>query len=464
MTVSHTIEVPFDGDGAGCGSLNWGQQHILGATRNLGSPMNMCAVRVLEPTARLEEFVDELRFYLNRFQSMRTLLRFSPDAPPIQEVFAAGRAPLAVIDIPADADADTVAAELAAEHEKLPFDEEREFPIRMLLVRQTSILTHLVTVLNHFATDGAGAFVMYEDYLRRDPATGLAPHPVPTHPLDLTAQQSTPAGRRQSDSSLRYWERELRALPLRPAREPVAGAGARYRCARLRSVPMLLGATRVAHRLRCDVSAVLLALFATALARAAGEPTVAAQVLVSNRFRPGMADIVGNVSQTGLFVVDVGGATIDEVVERAQRAVTRTYKYAYFDWAQWRELVPRIERERGAEFELCYYNDRPSQRSATVPGPEPSAEEVMAAAAVPAPITWTDLPFFNERLMVSIDSVADADAAEAEAVTLLVHADTWFVPPAEMEELARSMEDLAIAAACDATTPTGLGALERSGT
>lgn len=458
MTTSHTVEVAFAADGAGRGGLNWGQQHILGAIRNLGSPMNMCAVRALEPTARLEDFVDELRFYLNRFQAMRTLLRFSPDAPPVQEVHAAGRAPLRIVDVPADADAEAVAAGLSADHEKLAFDEEREFPIRMLLVRRDNVLTHLVTVLNHFATDGAGAFIMYEDYLRRDPATGLAPHPVPTHPLDLAVQQSTPAGRRQSDASLRYWERELRALPLRARREPVEGAGARYRRARLRSVPMLLGATRIAHRLECDVSAVLLALFATALARVAGEPTVAAQVLVSNRFRPGMADIVGNVSQNGLFVVDVAGATIDEVVERAQRAVMRTYKHAYFDGAQWRELVAGIERERGEEFALCYYNDRPSQRSATVPGPEPSAEEVLAAAAVPAPIAWTDLPFFNERLMVTVDNVDDA-----EAVTLLVHADTWLVPPAEMAELARSMEALAVAAACDAAAPAGIGALEPSG-
>ncbi|NUR30961.1 MAG: hypothetical protein HOV83_34790, partial [Catenulispora sp.] len=31
----HTVEVPFDGDGAATGALNWGQQHILGAIRNL---------------------------------------------------------------------------------------------------------------------------------------------------------------------------------------------------------------------------------------------------------------------------------------------------------------------------------------------------------------------------------------------------------------------------------------------
>ncbi|NUR29983.1 MAG: hypothetical protein HOV83_29730, partial [Catenulispora sp.] len=448
----HTVEVPFDGDGAATGALNWGQQHILGAIRNLGSPMNMCAVRELAPPASVQDFADELRFYLNRFQAMRTLLRFSPDAPPVQEVHAHGRAPLEIVYVPADSDPARAAAELVAEHEQRAFDDERELPIRMVLVRHDGVLTHLVTVLNHFATDGAGAFAMYADYLRRDPATGVLDEPVRTHPLDLTAQQASPAGRRQSDAALRYWERELTALPLKAHPEPVEREGARYRRVALRSVPMMLGATRIAHRLECDVSAVLLALFSTALARVTGETSVAAQMLVSNRFRPGMADMVGNVSQTGLFVVDVADATLDEVVERAQRAVTRTYKYAYFDLTQWQELLADVERKRGEPLALCYYNDRPSQHDGTAPGPEPTVEEINAAAAVPTPATWTELPFFNERLMVTIDNAETTDA-----VPLLVYADTWFVPPQDMESLARLMESLAVAAACDPATRTGVG-------
>ena len=439
----HTVEVPFAGDGAGVGPLNWGQQHILGAIRNLGSPMNMCAVRELAPTACVQDFADELRFYLNRFQAMRTLLRFSPDAAPVQEVLAAGRAPLHIVDLPAGADAAAAAAELAADQERLAFDDERELPIRMLLLRQDGVLTHLVTVLNHFATDGAGAFAMYEDFIRRDPVTGEVPYPVRTHPLDLTRQQATPAGRRQSDAALRYWERELMALPRDGAPKPVARDGARYRRLLLRSVPMLLGATKLAHRLNCDVSAVLLALFATALTRVTGAQPAAAQMLVSNRFRPGMADIVGNVSQTGLFVVDTSGATLEEVVQRAQRAVTRTYKYAYFDLEQWRELLADVERKRGEPLALCYYNDRPSQRSGTAPGPEPSGEQVLAAARTPTPAVWSDLPFFNERLMVTIDVMDEAD----DAIPLLVYADTWYLPPEDMEAFARLMEALAVQAA-----------------
>ena len=453
FAASQTVEVPFSGEGAGSGALNWGQQHILGAIRNLGSSMNMCAVRELPPTATVDDFADELRFYLSRFQAMRTLLRFEADQPPIQVVHACGTAPLRILDLADDADdADTAAAlaSLVAEHEQRSFDDEREFPIRMVLLRRAGRLTHLLTVLNHFATDGAGAFAMYEDFLHRDPVTGLARGPVPTHPLDLTAQQATAAGRRQSDASLRYWEKQLAALPKRRPTAAVPETGSRYRRATLRSVPLLLGATRIAHRLDCDVSAVLLGLFATALARLTGEHPVAAQMLVSNRFRPGMADIVGNVSQSGLFVVDVADTTVDDVIERAQRAVTRTYKYAYFDLEQWKALLASVERERGEELALCYYNDRPSQRCGTAPGSEPSAQAVAEAAA--GSIAWTELPFFNERLMVTIDTALDDD----EAVTVLVSADTWHVPRKDMEALARTMESLAVAAACDPATVTGI--------
>lgn len=455
ITATQTIEVPFAGEGSGSGGLNWGQQHIFGAIRNLGSSMNMCALRELEPTAAVEDLADELAFYLSRFQSMRTLLRFEPGRPPTQVVHASGVAPLRIVDVAPEADDDALAVTLAAlvaEHEERSFDDEHEFPIRMVVVRRAGVPTHLLTVLSHFATDGAGAFAMYEDYLHRDPVTGLARGPAPTHPLDLTHQQATPAGRRQSDASLRYWERQLAALPPRRPTAAVPDTESRYRRATLRSVPLLLGATRIARRLDCDISAVLLGVFATALARLTGEQPSAAQMLVSNRFRPGMADIVGNVSQTGLFVVDVADATLDEVIERAQRAVTRTYKYAYFDLEQWKELLAKVERERGEELALCYYNDRPSQRSGTAPGTEPSAAAVREAAAEGSEIEWSVLPFFNERLMVTIDDVPDS----ADAVAVLISADTWHVPRADMEKLARTMEELAVAAACDPETRTGL--------
>jgi hypothetical protein len=93
--------VPFAGEGSGEAELTWGQQHIWGAIRALGETMNMVAVRDLGPGARIEEFTEELAFYLGRFQSMRTLLRMVPDGLPRQVVVASGEAPLEIVDVPA---------------------------------------------------------------------------------------------------------------------------------------------------------------------------------------------------------------------------------------------------------------------------------------------------------------------------------------------------------------------------
>jgi hypothetical protein len=176
---------------------------------------------------------------------------------------------------------------------------------------------------------------------------------------------------------------------------------------------------------------------------------VAAQTLVGNRFRPGLNRMVGNVSQTGLFVLDVAGVTVDEAVLRARRAAMRTYKHAYFDLREWTGLLARLEAERGAPFEICYYNDRPAEHRSGDGGDGGEAPDPRAALALTETV-WTELAYFNERVMVTMD---DAQGA----VTVNVLADTGYVPPAEMEDLARRIEAVLVAAAVDPSATTGVG-------
>lgn len=453
--------VPFAGQGAGEAQLTWGQHHIWGAIQALGETMNMVAVRDLEPGARIEEFTGELAFYLGRFQAMRTRLRMVPGALPRQVVVDSGEAPLEIVDLPADAGADPetaaaaaaeAAAAIAASEEEREFDYATEFPIRMTLVRRNNELTHLVMTLSHFATDGAGGFAMYRDFLERDVPGGRASTPPATQPLDMAEQQSSPSGKRQSEMSLRYWEERLRAIPARRFRAPVDHGGSRYWKLEVDSPAMFLGVRAIAGRVGTDVSTALLAVYAVSLARVTGNNPIVAQMLVSNRFRPGLADMVSNISQTGLFVVDVADITVDEAVRRTGKASTRTYKHAYFDLVLWRDLIARVARERGEEIELgTYYNDRPSQSMPGDPGRLPTAAEIQAARGHTAPPVWTELQHFNERLMVTIDDAPDT-------IVLLVYADTHYVPKEEMAALAGEMEALAVAAAADPETPTGIGA------
>jgi hypothetical protein len=445
--ATETVTVAFEGEGSGAGPLSWGQQHIWHAIQATRTTMNMCAMRELGPGATLEEFTEELRFYLTRFQAMRTLLRFPAGSElPEQVVVASGETSLRVVEAPAGADPGAVAAAIAAAQEDDAFDYEREFPIRLTLVRHRGALTHLVTTLSHFATDALGAFAMYRDFAGRDPATGLATGRAPTHPLDLARKQQELPGRRQSDASLQYWEQQLRDLPAGRPREFLRPAGARYRQLSLSSPALSLAVGVIARRTGAEASDVLLTAFGVALGQVGGASPVAAQTLVSNRFRPGLTGMVGNVSQTGLFVLDVAGVTVDEAVLRARRAAMRTYKHAYFDLREWTDLLARLEAERGAPFEICYYNDRPAEHRSGGDGEEPDLRAALALTET----AWTELAYFNERIMVTVD-----DAQDAVKVTVL--ADTGYVPPAEMEDLARRIEAITVAAAMDPSTTTGVG-------
>ena len=452
IEATEIVMVRFAGEGSGSAELSWGQQHIWNAMQELGSPMNMCATRELPPGAAVEQFAEELRFYLSRYQSLRTRLRLVPGGWPLQIVSDAGEAPLEIIDVPPDRDAADLAAELTARYEEAEFDLERDFSIRMTLLRRDGVLTHLVMTISHFATDAAGALVMYGDYATRDPRTGAAVKPAAAHPLELVEQQRRPAALRRSEASLRYWEGLLRSIPMHRFPDPVdPGEGGRYCQVRLDSPAMLLALRAVGHRLGVDVSTALLGVVAVGIARVAGINPVVAQMVVSNRFRPGFADIVSNVAQAGLFVADVADITVDEAIVRSGRASINAYKYAYFDFARWKELVARVNRERGGVVDLkCYYNDRPSQYRSDGAESAPSRDEIEAALPRSSALRWSDLPFFNEHLMVTIDDTPGA-------IGLIVLADTAYFPRPRMEELARELESLAVTAAHEPATRTAVG-------
>jgi hypothetical protein len=452
IEATEVVVVQFAGEGSGSDGLTWGQQHIWNAMQELGSPMNMCATRELAPGASVEEFADELRYYMNRFQSMRTRLQLVPGDWPRQVVVDSGEAALEIVDVLPDQDPAQVAARLTAEYEEAEFDYEHDFPLKMTLLRRDGALTHLMMTISHFATDANGALTMYNDYVNRDARAGGDSKPLGTPPLELAAQQRQSGALRQSENSLRYWENLLRTIPMHRFPEPVDPGPGRYCQVRMDSPAMLLALRALGNRLGVDVSTALLGVVAVGIARVGGINPVVAQMVVSNRFRPGFAEIVSNVAQAGLFVVDVADVSVDEAIARSRRASTNAYKYAYFDFSRWKDLVARVNQDRGGVVDLrCYYNDRPSQRQAEDPAHAPGRDEIEAALPSTSALRWSDMPFFNEHLMVTID---DAPGA----IGLIVLADTAYFPRARMEALARELESLAIAVAHEPDTPTGVPA------
>ncbi|MFC4036688.1 condensation domain-containing protein [Streptomyces polygonati] len=439
--ATERVAVDFAGDGAGADEMSWGMWEIWHAMVGQRSALPLGGRAPLAAGTTVEGVVEELRYLMGRFPSMRTRLRFDAAGRPTQELFAAGRMDLEIYDAGAAADPDDVAAAVEQDYKRTAFDYAGQWPLRMAVVRQEGRPTHLVAVMNHLATDALGGLIMMREVKARKtaPATGQ-------QQLEQARWQGSPAGQRQNERALRHWEDVLRALPARQLPGPLEPRSPRHWNADFYSPAMTAALPVIAARTGTELPAVRLGVFAVALHRVTGISPVAVRPVVNNRFRPALADVVCMAAQAGVCALDVDGASVEEVVKQARRKALAAYKHAYFHPERMRELVARVSRERGADVSVgCFFNDLteqlPPPPGTRVRTAEELAEEL--AAALPAlrdgsTFTWTarqDVPI--ERLFLSIEDTPAGQRFEFRV-------DTGYISPADTEALAHAMEAVAI--------------------
>jgi len=212
---------------------------------------------------------------------------------------------------------------------------------------------------------------------------------------------------------------------------------------------MQLAIPVIAARCGLDTAPVLLAAFATALARVTGRHPGAAQVMVSNRFRRELAGAVSTVSKPGLCVIDTRDVTFDEVVRRAWRSAMSAYKHAYYDSRHRDDLVARLAAERGEEIDIaCYFNDRRirSRQPATT---APATGDELRAALGRSVLRWErPVDDTRERLFVHVNDCFRPHRHRSQRRHPVRE-------PAEMESLARTMEETVVTAALDPAARNG---------
>jgi hypothetical protein len=458
--MTDRIVVPFEGPGAGVGELTWGQRKVWTLMQQAGTSMSMGGVVPVTDGRTVQELASDVRFIMCRNASMRARIRGGADGGLIQEVSGSGQAVLGIVDAADDDDPDLVAQGLADQWEATPFDHAEEWPIRMAAVRSRGAVTHVVVTVSHVATDGSGIAVMLGELSERDPVTGEPKNPAPAMgPLELAALQRTPAGRRQSEVSLRHWERLLRSAGPRRFGPHVDRGEPRYRRGIFRSRALHLASKVVAARVSTSTSSVLLAGYAVAVARLTGITPALIQVVVSNRFRPGLADVSHPLSVNGLFMAEVADASFDEVVDRTRRASTLCSKYAYYDPAQLEELRARIDRERGEEaVELsCLFNDRRLGIGIEPPGSVAPSRHELEAARAESDLRWGEpFPRYLDKLMIQVGAALDT-------VELEIQVDTHHVSVDEVKALMLGLEALVVGAAFDPDLPTDVRPMPAAG-
>jgi len=441
--MSGSVRVRFDGDGAGVEELTWGQREIWRSIRQRESSMIVGGVVPLPAGTTVEHMADMLRRMMSRHQSLRTRLRFDDGGQPRQVVSASGEVALAVVDADG-ADPAQVADTVWRRYHVTDFDHERDWPVRMAVVRRDARPAYLVVAYSHLAIDAHGIEALMIDLNTHadGPVTAI-------QPMELAQQQRTPVALRQSRASVRYWERLLRALPVpKPDEQAKDPRTPRYWQLAYTSPAADRAVLAVAARTGAHPGSVRLAAFAVALGRVTGERTVVVQTLVHNRFRPRLTGSVSTVAQPGLCVIDVGNTTFDEVVGRAWQATTRAAKHAYYDPDELAALVTGLGP--GLRDISCFYNDR--RRNVPLTSDRvPNRADVLAVLPRTT-MRWAHrFDSYDRGVVVHVNDVPDV-------LDCLLCVDTHRIGPARLVALARGIESAVVAAALDPAAPTGVRA------
>jgi Condensation domain len=427
--------VRFAGEGSGVGELSWGQREMWFKIRRRGCPLAIGGVFPLPAGAAVDDTARMLRFLMSRHPSLRTRLLIDTDGWTRQSVAACGEIALEIIDA-GDGDPAALAEVVFHRYHDTDFAYPREWPVRMALIRSGGALSHLVVMYSHVAVDGGALSALLADLATMDPVTGRSPAPLRgQHPLEQARRQGTLEGQRQSQTALRRWERLLRTIPA----SRFGGCGAdqepRYRSALLQSPAMYLAIPAIADRHGGDTSAVLLTAFAIAQARVTGISLSVMQLVVGNRFRPGLSDTVSTVAQSSVSVIDTTGLTFDQAVARARKAAFIAYKDAYYDPVQRDELIARLSKERGEDIDVaCYFNDRRNLNREMASGPVPTSADLRAALKLGS-LQWRDKPMdpVSERFEVFIEDTPGT-------IEVLLCTDTRYMSAGHTEAFAREME------------------------
>lgn len=450
--VTGRVPVAFSGEGEGEGELAFGQLGLWQSIVQSGNSKTVAYVADADPGTTVDAVADMLGFMVGRHQSLRTTLVLRDgERPPRQRVAAAGEVTLLVVAA-GDDDPAEVAEALSEHWQTVHFAYETEWPVRMAAVVAGGAVTHVVTVILHTSIDAFGLSALAADIGARDPVTGAPAGPVTAlPPLAQAAREATPAGRKQNGRSLRYLEQVLRTAPAHLFGPPRYDGEARYEVVRYRSRALAMALHAVSARERADDSPVLLTAFLVGVGRVTGVNPLATIILVSNRFRPGLADSVSALLKVTPFVFDVADRTVSEAISAVAGKALNAYKNAYYDAYEQEARVEQVERERGMSLDLsCYYNDH-RQRDRVHAGVAPPAAAEIRAALADSEVSWKQEPSVAKaKLYLNIDDPPGA-------VELVLSVDRRYFSREDMTALVLAIEEVAVQAAIEPDTPTGVG-------
>ncbi len=451
------IVVQFTGAETGTAPLTWGQKAILQDMQDNGSQFNMGGMMKLPAGSTVADAAACLSGLMRRHAALRMRLGTGPGGRPYQRVARAGEIALTILTIPDDTErADTAryADDLMDAWPLTRFDFHRDWPLRMAVLRHRGACLYLVWVLSHLVADGAAHILLLADLGPGETAGPAVGDPGRPRFLDIPRNEQSPQLRRLSGRAMRYWETQLSHIPALTFGElthPGDQAGQRYGQVRFSSSAAHLAMLAIARRTGTDASRTTLAVLATAIGRATGVHPLTVKVMVSNRFRPGLADVIAPIAQNSVVTIDVTGISVDEVVARARSASLTAGMRAYYDPDELTEVIARLDAERGYPARVsCRIND---QRAMVRRAPPEADLVAVTPEQVAQRLTETSLAWLGP-----LDNLHEQASIIVEnrpgVVSLYMMWDLRCLTTEQVEAILRGVEEVAVEAAFDPAAPT----------
>ncbi|MEV8632388.1 condensation domain-containing protein [Streptosporangium sp. NPDC051023] len=448
----HVVSVPADegpvghiparyrGERARSGPMTVGQVNMVRCVlRDPAEHMNYRVVLNLPPGTTFDDVTRSVGRLISRHESLRTTFRDG-----LQHVAAEGELLVAVYESGGSADlADEVAIRLQA----VPFDLAGGIPVRMAVVVSDGVPERLVFVTTHSTVDAGGLAVLETELnvmlLGRTPAAVTAPQP-----LEVAESERSPASLKRAESALRYWEDQLRRIPLSTFTVPVDGGDNDWLLPRLRvrSAAAARALGQIAARTGASRSVALMAAYATLAGARAGQRTTVISAISANRFRPGLREYVGPLAQDALIPIGLDEPTFDGVLRRARADALTAYQNSRFDSEALTRIMEDVQRSRGMHFARdVVFNDMsivgPGRRASRTGEEDPDIRSHwLPEATLPTRLSmWVRLLEGEVDFTLWVDPRclprADAETVGEGIMRLLVEAGDRDVPLAELPEL-----------------------------
>ncbi|THV30216.1 hypothetical protein [Glycomyces paridis] len=353
--MTATLRIEFDaGHPDLAAPMTWGQRAVLEGVRRFGDDggyFNHEMICEVPQGRSLADLAAAFADVLAEFAVLRT--RFADDEHgPRQLVSGSGALELELRLIGADG---TVPLQ-PGEAKSFRFaDYDRCVRGAVVCAGDTPVLVALA--VSHLALD-CGSYDLVKGRIEARLRGDRTPAAV-VQTTDQSDFERSPAALRRSAAAMRFWGRELRAMPAsmtgaaRPSADPLP-----FKSVRIRSSAMSAAATRIAERLGVSTAAVLLAANGVLLRDLTGAARQSCQLIVGNRYTPRDRTVAAAMAQNGLLNTDLDGLSFDDLVRLCFRRSLATYKHGFYDPDALEELRTEIEAERGAPLDLSiYFND-----------------------------------------------------------------------------------------------------------